>query len=197
MSLISNSTTCVVNGTKAINSSSAVNGTGNGTVCDDKDSTSSSGRRFNGLVITDMRIWILFICIGVLGMAGNALVAFVLFRFTSCCRHICPRLARWCNLRQVRFHTFVLFLFYVVKYSSYTLSLRRISCQSLVLFRFTNMRRKLCNIYIINQSLIDFVASVFLVATTVFQYDGSTPLPTGFAGQLFCKLWLAKVIILI
>ena len=56
-----------------------------------------------------------------------------------------------------------------------------------VLFYRPEVRRKLANIYIINQSIIDCLASILLVLLTVFQYDGSSPMPPGLAGQIYCK----------
>lgn len=82
-----------------------------------------------------IRIWTLFAVIGAFGIAGNALVA-------------------------------------------------------MVLLRFTNLRRRLTNIYIINQSIIDCMASMFLLASTLHQDD---TLPPGIAGELKCRLWMAKV----
>lgn len=82
-----------------------------------------------------IRIWTLFAVIGAFGIAGNALVA-------------------------------------------------------LVLLRFTNLRRRLTNIYIINQSVIDCMASMFLLASTLYQDDS---VPPGIAGELKCRLWMAKV----
>lgn len=82
-----------------------------------------------------IQIWTLFAVIGAFGIAGNALVA-------------------------------------------------------LVLLRFTNMRRRLTNIYIINQSVIDCAASTFLLASTLYQDE---TLPPGIAGELKCRLWMGKV----
>ena len=63
----------------------------------------------------------------------------------------------------------------------------------LVLLRFTAMKRRLTHVYIINQSVIDSIASLMLVLTTVFQYDGITPLPPGLAGRFYCAFWFQKV----
>ena len=61
---------------------------------------------------------------------------------------------------------------------------------AVVLLRFTDMRRKLTNIYIINQTLVDCATSVFLFTSTIFQDES---LPPGIAGEIKCRLWLAKV----
>lgn len=98
-------------------------------------STNEATSTFSGFAIQDIRIWTLFIVIGIAGILGNSLVAFVLLRFT-------------------------------------------------------NIRTRLTNIYIVNQSLIDCIASAFLLATTAYQDES---IPPGFAGELKCRLWLAKV----
>jgi hypothetical protein len=59
-----------------------------------------------------------------------------------------------------------------------------------VLLRFTNMRRRLTNIYVINQSVIDSVASLFLLLTTVFQ---DQTVSDGLTGELKCRIWITKV----
>lgn len=67
------------------------------------------------------------------------------------------------------------------------------SLVAFVLLRFSNIRTRLTNIYIVNQSLVDCIASAFLLATTIYQDES---LPPGFAGELKCRLWLAKVRVL-
>jgi hypothetical protein len=61
---------------------------------------------------------------------------------------------------------------------------------ALVMIRYTNMRRRLTNIYVINQSLIDLMTSLWLLLLTVFQ---DPYLPPGIAGELKCRIWLSKV----
>ena len=64
---------------------------------------------------------------------------------------------------------------------------------AIVLFHSPAVRRRLTNIYIINQCLIDSVASVLLVLTTVFQYDGFSPISPGLAGEIYCRVWIYRV----
>jgi hypothetical protein len=98
----------------------------------------NSSSIFSGLAVIDIRIWMLFVFIGLLGIVGNAIVA-------------------------------------------------------LVLLRFTDMRRRLTNIYVINQSLVDCMVALCLFVTTIYQDDS---IPPGFLGELKCRLWLVKVAIL-
>lgn len=64
------------------------------------------------------------------------------------------------------------------------------SLVAIVLLIFTNMRQRLTNIYVINQSLVDCTASLLLLATTVYQ---DTSIQPGLGGELKCRLWLLKV----
>jgi hypothetical protein len=121
------------------NSFRETNGWNESIHCSSNQSWNSSANEasstFSGLAIQDIRIRTLFIVIGIAGILGNSLVAFVLLRFT-------------------------------------------------------NIRTRLTNIYIVNQSLVDCIASAFLLATTAYQDES---IPPGFAGELKCRLWLAKV----
>ncbi len=63
----------------------------------------------------------------------------------------------------------------------------------IVILQNTTLRSKLANIYIVNQSLIDLLAAVMLIASTTI--TDNTVIYSGLAGQLYCKLWLTKVIL--
>lgn len=56
-----------------------------------------------------------------------------------------------------------------------------------------DLRSKTTNMLILNQSSIDCLSSIFLVAQT----SGIIPkeAPVGFAGELFCRLWLSRFLL--
>ena len=60
-----------------------------------------------------------------------------------------------------------------------------------VIFSFTSMRRKLTNMFIINQSLVDLVVCLILTATyashLAFTYDLSVP-----DADILCRLWISE-----
>ena len=49
------------------------------------------------------------------------------------------------------------------------------------------MRQSLTNVYVINQSVLDGLAGLFLILTTALQ--GVTPRMHGIGGELYCRLW--------
>ena len=62
----------------------------------------------------------------------------------------------------------------------------------IVILSLTNMRRKVTNIFIINQSLIDLATSVVLIVTAGTAWLGTWPLnANSLADQLLCRVWLA------
>lgn len=61
----------------------------------------------------------------------------------------------------------------------------------IVMLASPSMRKRMANIFITNQSCIDGMAAVFLVATTTISSD---EVPYGGThGAIYCKLWLSKV----
>ena len=63
----------------------------------------------------------------------------------------------------------------------------------LVIFTHTAMRKQMTNLLIINQSLIDAVASVALVFSAIFPYTGQSM--TGVPGVLLCRLWYSTFLL--
>ncbi|KAK2138693.1 hypothetical protein LSH36_2587g00000 [Paralvinella palmiformis] len=61
----------------------------------------------------------------------------------------------------------------------------------IVILSGTKMRKQLTNTYIINQSIMDTLVSLFLILTTVFE-DHSGKFNT-FLDDMFCKFWLTKM----
>ncbi len=59
-----------------------------------------------------------------------------------------------------------------------------------VLFSVPSLRKKLTNVFIINQSVIDLFVSIFLIAT--YNVDSNVPWDD-FRGQLLCKFWQSKL----
>ncbi len=59
-----------------------------------------------------------------------------------------------------------------------------------VILNSRSMRQKLTNKFIINQSVIDFSASLFLAMTSHVRYD-----TRGLSNQLYCKLWMSRVFV--
>ena len=59
----------------------------------------------------------------------------------------------------------------------------------IVILNIKSMRKKLTNIYIVNQSVLDFSVSLFMVASSTA--SGTIPWG-GLAGSLYCKIWLTK-----
>lgn len=73
-----------------------------------------------------------------------------------------------------------------------TLGLLGNSLVLIVLVYYKPMRLRQSNIYIGNQSVIDWLVSLIVILTTVFQDDGEGTL-SGFAGEAYCRLWLTKM----
>ena len=64
-----------------------------------------------------------------------------------------------------------------------------------VIFRFTGMRKKVTNLFIINQSAVDFAASVLLIADSVTKFmSGYNVGLKGLAGELYCRIWISSVL---
>ena len=61
----------------------------------------------------------------------------------------------------------------------------------IVILSTSSMRKQFTNAYIINQSLVDGVVSLFLVLTTAFEGDGRRY--DSILDELFCRLWLTKL----
>ncbi len=60
-----------------------------------------------------------------------------------------------------------------------------------VMFSYKRMMKEHNNFYIINQSIIDMFASLFLLATL---HDcGNTTVLEGISGELYCRLWRNKL----
>ena len=62
-----------------------------------------------------------------------------------------------------------------------------------VVFHYTAMRKSFTNLFIINQSLVDFVSSIVLLLSTIFEDDGT--LLYGVGGDIYCLFWLTKVLL--
>ena len=60
-----------------------------------------------------------------------------------------------------------------------------------VLARSSSMRKTYSNIFILNQSVIDLTASVFILATTTT--NKSVDNLSGIWGELYCRLWLSDL----
>ena len=60
-----------------------------------------------------------------------------------------------------------------------------------VLMKAKQLRRKTTNMFIVNQSVIDFFASLFLVATSMNNYNSAGY--GGLAGEFYCRIWEMKV----
>lgn len=61
----------------------------------------------------------------------------------------------------------------------------------IVLTSSSRIREKIVNIFLINQSVLDFCTAVFLVATGRNDYSSSGHY--GMSGELYCRLWSMKV----
>ncbi|KAI0212914.1 hypothetical protein LSAT2_002115 [Lamellibrachia satsuma] len=62
-----------------------------------------------------------------------------------------------------------------------------------VIFRFTNLAKKVTSMYIINQSLIDLVAAV-LVLLAAFIDIRFMPADDGALAQIYCRVWLTQTL---
>ena len=54
------------------------------------------------------------------------------------------------------------------------------------------MRKRISNMYIANQSVLDLCVSFILIMTTIYQDEEGTHL-SGFSGEAYCRLWLTKL----
>ena len=62
-----------------------------------------------------------------------------------------------------------------------------------VIFRFTNLAKKVTSIYIINQSLIDLVVAV-LILLAAFIDIRFMPADDGVLAQIYCRVWLTQTL---
>ena len=62
----------------------------------------------------------------------------------------------------------------------------------IVIVTSKRMKKYLINLYLINQSAIDLLGSVFLIAASTNRYDSSGH-DTGIWGQLYCRVWEMRV----
>ncbi len=62
----------------------------------------------------------------------------------------------------------------------------------LVIFSFTKLRKKLTNVFLIHQSVIDFLASLVLVLLTATLKQFHVP---GLAGEVLCRVWLSTYVL--
>ncbi len=60
-----------------------------------------------------------------------------------------------------------------------------------VLFRYTNMRTKVTNLFIINQSILDFLTATFLFFTTIFPADGRVY--NTLSDDVYCRIWVGRI----
>ena len=63
----------------------------------------------------------------------------------------------------------------------------------LVIFNYTTMRKKMTNIFIINQSIIDAVASFFIIMQGTIEVDGYDMTRGTIHDEFVCHVWLARV----
>ena len=61
-----------------------------------------------------------------------------------------------------------------------------------VIFSLTSMRKEVTNMFIINQSLIDWLTALLLILGIVFGEEGQ--ILSGVLGEMYCRLWLNKAI---
>ena len=61
-----------------------------------------------------------------------------------------------------------------------------------VIFQYTKMRRNLTNVYVINQSLIDGAAGLFLILTEALNFHFDRRL-SGIWGEILCRVWAAQI----
>ena len=54
------------------------------------------------------------------------------------------------------------------------------------------MRTNLTNLFIVNQSAIDLLGSIFIMALSNIRYD--SPSYPGIAGEIYCRLWISKTL---
>ncbi len=61
----------------------------------------------------------------------------------------------------------------------------------IVLLTFRELRSKLTNMFIIHQSMLDFLTALFLLLTTLLPYDGRVYLSR--ADDVYCRIWVGRV----
>ena len=62
----------------------------------------------------------------------------------------------------------------------------------LVIFNYTTMRKKMTNLFIINQSIIDAVASFFILMLGAIEVDGYDMTSGNIHDEFVCSVWLAR-----
>ncbi|KAI0212910.1 hypothetical protein LSAT2_002143 [Lamellibrachia satsuma] len=62
-----------------------------------------------------------------------------------------------------------------------------------VIFRFTNLAKKVTSIHIINQSLVDFVVAVMILLAAFIDVR-FMPADDGVLAQIYCRVWLAQTL---
>ncbi len=60
-----------------------------------------------------------------------------------------------------------------------------------ILLGFKSLRKKMTNVFIVNQSILDFLTATTLLLTTLIEYDGRYL--SGLADEIYCRMWLGKV----
>ena len=60
-----------------------------------------------------------------------------------------------------------------------------------VLLSFKNLREKLTNMFIIHQSILDFLTALFLLLTTLLPYDGRGYYTVG--DDMYCRMWVSRL----
>ena len=63
-----------------------------------------------------------------------------------------------------------------------------------VISSYRTMHTRLTNTFIANLAALDAVVSIFLVLTTIFEYEQTYPLSAGhLADELLCRIWYTKL----
>ena len=65
----------------------------------------------------------------------------------------------------------------------------------IIIFNYTTMRKKMTNIFIINQSIIDAVASFFIMMLGVIEVDGYNMISGNIHDEFVCRFWLTRVLL--
>ena len=63
----------------------------------------------------------------------------------------------------------------------------------IIIFNYTTMRKKMTNIFIINQSIIDAMASFFIIMLGVVEVDGQDMTSGNIRDEFVCNFWLTRV----
>ena len=66
----------------------------------------------------------------------------------------------------------------------------------IVIFGFTSMHKELTNLFVINQSIIDALSSLLVIAQMVSQTRPSPTLsPNEFASEFYCRVWYTQLLL--